>query len=295
MGKRPRINTDESPVFLNTQLNDIEDFQKLSTDAKLVKLYEKMTIMSQNTPNDICERLDGCEAIISEQSKRIKYLEYKSIDLEARSRRTNLIFRNLCENNGENCFEMVRDFIYNELNVDADIYMERAHRLGRLRHNNKPRPTIVCFRDYGDVDLIMQHTYLLKGKPYSISRDYPQEIADAQRQLYSEYKEAKQIRSNRVELRYPAKLIISGRVVTDLFPDWFDIMQSKRSSANDIRPRERTPPDLNTDNNCSRTRSLVQRTPFKVNDAGKTGDKASSYAQVARTPKAPPVQRMVCA
>ena len=50
----------------------------------------------------------------------LKTLAYKSIDLEARSRRNNLIFWGLAENVRENCFAVIRDFIKNELDLDAD-------------------------------------------------------------------------------------------------------------------------------------------------------------------------------
>ena len=61
----------------------------------------------------------------------LKTLAYKSIDLEARSRRNNLILWGLAENVNENCFVVIRDFIKNELDLNADkMYLARAHRLG---------------------------------------------------------------------------------------------------------------------------------------------------------------------
>ena len=85
---------------------------------------------------------------------RLKLLEYRSIDLEARSRRKNILFKGIPENRRENCFEVVRNVIQDNLNIDRDMYLERAHRLGRF-DNNKTQPIIVAFRDFCDVEDIL--------------------------------------------------------------------------------------------------------------------------------------------
>ena len=90
----------------------------------------------------------------------LRTLAYKSIDLEARSRRNNLLFWGLSENYNENCFSVIREFIKHQLGLDADnMYLERAHRLGprRIGQRNPKRPIIVNFRDYCDTDIIMNH------------------------------------------------------------------------------------------------------------------------------------------
>ena len=85
---------------------------------------------------------------------RIKLLEYKSIDLEARSRRNNLIFRGHPENvENDDCVSIIRNLLDMNLNLDPNVCIQRAHRLGAINRRNRarggrpdraqPRPIIV--------------------------------------------------------------------------------------------------------------------------------------------------------
>ena len=72
-----------------------------------------------------------------EQSRFLKVLAYKSIDIEARSRRKNLVFHGLAESRSEDCYRVLRDFLWSEMSLDIeDLGIERLHRLGSL-HNAK--------------------------------------------------------------------------------------------------------------------------------------------------------------
>ena len=87
----------------------------------------------------------------------LTYLSYKSLDLEARSRRKNLIFRGLSESKDEDCCDIIYQVLYDQQQLeDANIAMDRAHRVGRLnRRNFHKRPIIVAFRVYLDVDRLL--------------------------------------------------------------------------------------------------------------------------------------------
>ena len=71
---------------------------------------------------------------------------------------------------------------------------------------------------------------MLKGTPYGISRDYPQEITHARQKLWPQYKAARENPLNRVTIGYPAKLIVNGVVVCDLFPEWNSVNKGSRIS-----------------------------------------------------------------
>lgn len=137
------------------------EFKTLSIDDKLVALF---TMMSKVDNVDI--RVQQVERQVNQlqnehvgNKKRMKILEYKSIDAEARARRNNLIFRGIAEVFlVENCKEIAKAFIRNELGIDpSTMCIQRAHRIGRLsnRSRGKTRPLKVCFRDYKDVDLVL--------------------------------------------------------------------------------------------------------------------------------------------
>ena len=94
------------------------------------------------------EKLGEVIEVTNTQSNVLRTLAYRCIDLEARSRRNNLIFWGILENPGENCFQIIRDFIQHNLDLDSDsIYLARAHRLGprKIGIRDPRRPIIVNF------------------------------------------------------------------------------------------------------------------------------------------------------
>ena len=172
-------------------------------------------------------------------SQRIDLLAYKSIDIEARQRRNDLLFWGIPEVRNEDCLTVISEFLGDKLGLDADaITIQRAHRIGKPQHRQsvigravriRHRPLIVALRDYQDVELVLVHANRLQGTPFGVNRDYPQEIIAARKPLFKEKKslKAKQPNSS-ISIQYPAKLIVDGRVVKDMFPDWFKIMKCDR-------------------------------------------------------------------
>ena len=157
---------------------------------------------------------------IDDHEARLLLLEYKSVDLEARSRRKNLLFIGFTEEKDENCVMQISNFLKQSLEFRSDICIDRAQRLGRFKRD-KHRQIIVAFRDCSDVELILSNAHKLKGTKYSINRDYPQEIVNARKTLWKEYKSLKSENPDkRVKIVYPAKILMNGRVVRDAFPQW---------------------------------------------------------------------------
>ena len=99
-------------------------------------------------------KVSKIETVLKSQHDRLKLLEYRSLDIEASSMRRNLLIKGIPEDRIENCFDLARHFISNELKIDRDMYMERAHRIGRL-NLNKFHPIIVAFRYFFDVEEIV--------------------------------------------------------------------------------------------------------------------------------------------
>ena len=120
---------------------------------------------------------------------KVKLLQYKSIDSEARSRRNNLVFRGLTEEVGEDSMAVLQTFLLNKLDLDPDtVYIQRAHRVGRHQPRRgkdppKQRPIIAAFRDYRDVEMILDSASRLKGSGKGINRGLPKELLDARKPL----------------------------------------------------------------------------------------------------------------
>ena len=122
-------------------------------------------------------------------------LAYKLIDLEARSRRNNLLFHGLVESPNENVYEKLGEFLWTEMGLDIDdFYIERIHRLGSLRRaraisQTPRRPIIVAFGQYRNTNTILETAYMLRGSDFSVSRDLPKEILNARKNLMPQYKQ----------------------------------------------------------------------------------------------------------
>ena len=102
----------------------------------------------------------------------------------------------------------------------------RVHRPGRPRWGAapngeawRPRPIIAGFRDYKCRQDIFGKSKRLKGTSYAIHEDYPAEIRSARGKLWGDFCKARS-ENRKARIVYPAKLIVDGTVVKDMFPAW---------------------------------------------------------------------------
>ena len=258
--RRSTGGTPYSPQSKEILVNISErEFKALPTDDKLVTLFKLMSsVGSQNARLSVVEtKVSVLDNTMNQTDQRVRLLEYKSIDAEVRSRRNNLIFRGVVENNiNEDCESLVKSVVSENLGLDFDMYIQRAHRLGgrqtrgrsgsvlgratQARPPLKPRPIIACFRDYQDLETIIANAYKLKDTDISIHRDYPKEIVNARSELWPMYKSEKQNNPRaKVSIGFPAKLIVNGSVIANKFPDWYDILRGTRINT-PVRPRPET-------------------------------------------------------
>lgn len=235
--RRKRNDTEQSSnrsVFMNCSTDD--KLNMIFDELKYIRGCQEQTnrgmISFQNGFRGISEKLTQVVNITNKNTSLMKTLAYKSIDIEARSRRNNLIFWGIHESYNENCFALIRDFIDNHLDLDPNgMYLSRAHRLGprKIGHQNPKRPIIVNFRDFCDTEEVMGRAHMLKHTPFSIGYDLPKEIKDARKKLWDELKLAKSRQPRaKCQILYPAKLVVDGKVVRDEFPDWTEVMKSSR-------------------------------------------------------------------
>ncbi|MES9879994.1 MAG: hypothetical protein ABW185_03845 [Sedimenticola sp.] len=179
----------------------LNEFQTMNMDEKLDTMFTliQSTALDHTKFMQLHSRVGDTEHELRRTVDRVRVLEYKQIDIEARSRRNNLLIRSLPEAVNEDPGQVVCDFLANKMGIDTrSIAIQRAHRVGR-RQSNIPgsggrgfrpahRPMIVGFRDYPDVELVLSKTKLLAGTSFGISRDFPQEIAKARNELYPRMK-----------------------------------------------------------------------------------------------------------
>ena len=115
---------------------------------------------------------------IENTSKSIKEVKNKTVDLEDRSRRQNLIFYNFAEasyGEQEDCDKMVEDFLDSQnFFPDEQIWIDRAHRLGRRSpgSDTRPRPIIVKFSYFKQKDRVIKNGIKLRNSHINVSEDF---------------------------------------------------------------------------------------------------------------------------
>ena len=141
-------------------------------------------------------------------------------DLQCRSMRDNLLFFGLAERRDrqkENCFELIDEFCYNELEIDDSVIpsMDRAHRVGKYTQG-KIRPIGVKFNDFKVRELIRTSSHCLRNTRYGIQEQFPKAISDRRRALQPVINEARR-KGDRVNL-VKDKLYINNQLYVPTGP-----------------------------------------------------------------------------
>lgn len=238
--KKRKLNSSSASANVggNNILEDEVDYKSLSTEEKLDLILSKVSVNEARFRNleQIYDKvykqqkhISKLDSVVLSYEDRIKLLEYKSIDLEARSRRNNLLFHGLKESRDEDCKNIIRQFLSDHFEISvSETAISRAHRIGRY-DRNRIRPVIVAFQEYVVTESIIKKGNVLRDSNYSVSRDYPIEITRARKTLWPSYKQLKQQNPlSRVAIVYPARLILDGKTMKDLFPEWDEILRGSR-------------------------------------------------------------------
>ena len=219
--KKEITNNHSTTENMKTELDLLRRNTKESIDELKNKTAQQKKDLKAS--NDEVKRLAAETAQLkAEQKKNTRRL----IDLEARSRRNNLIFYGIEETHDENCADKIIKLLKDHLQINtiASNQLQRAHRLGTPKRQthvgskaNKPRPIIVCFLDFNLKETIRTRRHQLKNTMHSISEDLPVEIRSARRSLDKLFKELKD-QGHRVGFAYPCRLIKNGEVVENIDP-----------------------------------------------------------------------------
>lgn len=136
--------------------------------------------------------------------------------LEGQSRRNNIVIDGVPESTGESWAdseEKVKDIFRQKLQLQRDMEMERAHRIGKPEADrNRPRSIVVKFMNFKDKAAVMQRAKNLKGTKIFINDDYTDAVRLKRKELMPKLKEARD-KGDIAYLRHD-KLIIHSRTST---------------------------------------------------------------------------------
>lgn len=204
-----------------TRLKKIEDSLG-KQDSKMTNLNKSVSAFEKRV-GDIEVKLNRVDKTVKSGDSvgyKMKEMESKLIDFEARGRRNNLLFHGILESNSEDCVQLVKNVMKVNCGVRGEVVIERAHRLGPVRRGGrkagKPRPIIARLLDYNDV------VAAKKGKKnlptgISITDDLPAEIREARGKLVPELQDLKRQNKN-AWIAYPARLMLDGEEVRRVEP-----------------------------------------------------------------------------
>ena len=175
---------------------------KLHTEAD--ELKQSCNFLSKET-TDLNNKVTENEVSIDSAVKNHTDLVNKTSDLEDRSRRNNVVFFNIPEEDTssepEDCMAkmiaLVKELGF--FSADYDLEIDRAHRLGRKQNDygdSRPRPIIIRFCFYQDKLKVMSNGRLFKGSGYSARDDYSKLTLGIHRELVNHAKEAQSALDN---------------------------------------------------------------------------------------------------
>ena len=190
---------------LKESLNSNETDKKTSTAERIQKLEDntKSGLAALQKEND-------------ELRANFKLIEDKNLYLEAYSRRENIKFENIPEQetNKEDTEMALRTFLETELGFGdaANVEIQRVHRLGKKRGESS-RPILARFLRYKDCEKLLSLGHRLRGTNYKMYQDLPFEIVERRRAQMETFKKA---RRNNIPAAFskaqPDKLFIRGKL-----------------------------------------------------------------------------------
>ena len=176
-------NTKRDVEDLKESLNSNETDKKTSTAERIQKLEDntKSGLAALQKEND-------------ELRASFKLIEDKNLYLEAYSRRENIKFENIPEEetNNEDTEMALRNFLETELAFGdaANVEIQRVHRLGKKRGESS-RPILARFLRYKDCEKLLSLGHRLRGTNYKMYQDLPFEIVERRRAQTETFKKAR--------------------------------------------------------------------------------------------------------
>lgn len=198
-----------------------------------LKELTSQTLSFSDTCNRILERMEKAETRIATNednilmlTKRtethgtdIQMMQNKILDLEARSRRNNIIIRGIPESIQYNdlitSITQIFEILLKDSEVVKQMVIERAHRAYReSQASNIPRPVYVKILNYQDVSKVLLTikksggSIMWQNNKISIAQDLPTQIRQS-RQMLAPYCKFLIDKNIRFQMKYPNNLIFT--------------------------------------------------------------------------------------
>ncbi|XP_021368970.1 uncharacterized protein LOC110460413 [Mizuhopecten yessoensis] len=166
--------------------------EKCQSSEQLTKNVRDQTIRLENQVKNVQEVFSKYksekEKELMEVAERNDEMAEQLTDLRCRSIKYHLVFSGIYERDREDTESVIREFLDRQLDIGQHIELANVHRFGR-KSNKGPRPVVVKFIFQKELDMVLKNAKKLRGKPYRINKQFPQEIEQARKSLYPKFKE----------------------------------------------------------------------------------------------------------
>ena len=185
-----------------TKLDKLDNLEKVITNLSSELAEAKLEIKAVKEENQKLQaEVNAIKRDMQSQdveNGKLKKLEERIIDVQARSTRDNLVFYNLPETESEHgtvtSEGIIKNLIKEKLEIDDNVEFERVHRMGSARNqegNRKVRPIVAKFSSHKMKERVKFAAKKLQGTQIGISEQFPKEISERRKQLWPLFKAAK--------------------------------------------------------------------------------------------------------
>ena len=152
-------------------------------------------ITSLNELNTETKRIDNrCAAVeksMTELKNENRQLKQKLDNLDSHSRRNNLIIQGILENQNEESWQQCEDAVLkcfkDELNIQEDVAIERAHRPPKLKQTKQryegPRDIIIRLSFFEDKETIVDKVRVINPKGLFVREDFSEGVRMARNKM----------------------------------------------------------------------------------------------------------------
>ena len=198
---------------MRTEVDDYKDIKDSLNRAhsNIADVQTDVTLLGDKLKENESNYI-GLQQKLSETTEENRILKEKLLHLDWYTRRENLKFKGILEDENESSLitqRKIRDLIINKLKLDAgkNMIFQRCHRLRKTTSANAD--IIGRFSWYGDRESVWNNRSMLKGSDIYINEDFPEEMEKRRTRLYPILKAA---RSKKMKATLNKdKLIVEGK------------------------------------------------------------------------------------
>ena len=161
---------------LSAEKDDIQTSLEF-TQKEVQELQTSSKTLDDSVKSIEAQSSSETNAMVLEQAKLIRD---EGLRLKQYSQRNNLIVTGVSETGKyENCVDILDEIFYQHLWVDVKHSIDKAHRLGKFRPNQRrPRPIIVRFATHSAKEQVFSNKRYLHGTKYGITPHTVEDIYD---------------------------------------------------------------------------------------------------------------------